>query len=427
MELAARAVHLLQQLLRIRTVNPPGGERPVQELLAAELQQAGFEVTLTGRTAERPNLVARLRGQAPGPVLGLLSHVDTVLADAEDWRHDPWSGVIDAGDVWGRGAQDMKSQTAAEVAAAIDLAASGWRPARGDLLVIAVVDEERGGEEGAIWLCEHEPELVRCDWLLNEGAGTAIDHAGRRYFGVCTAEKGVFRFTLTVRGRPGHASMPGVADNPVLRLAPLLAALGAAAPGLDLTEAPERLFSVLGVSGLDELRSADPRLAAYVEPMVSVTVAPTVLEASPMINVVPAAARIRVDCRTPPGHGRETVERRVGEILAGAGVDYELTFDEEVVGNGSPADSPLMDALGRWLAAEEPGGTLLPFLLPAYTDSRTFRDAFPDCVAYGFFPQRERTIDEAWPLVHGIDERIAVADLGFAARCYRAVARDLLG
>jgi len=427
MDLEARAVALLQQLIRHRTVNPPGEERAVQELLAQELEQAGFEVTLLGASDARPNLIARLAGAGDGPILGLLSHVDTVPADAEDWQHDPWSGTLEDGDVWGRGAQDMKSQTAAEVAAAIDLALSGWRPERGELRIFSVVDEECGSAEGADWLCREHPDLVRCDYLLNEGAGTLIPYAGKRHFGVCSAEKGVFRFTLTTRGRPGHASMPGLADNPVLALAPLLTALTDAQPGQDLTEAPERLFAALGVADIAELRTAFPAIAVFAEPMVAVTFAPTMLEASASINVIPASAAIRVDCRTPPGHGRETAERRLREVLAGVEVEYELRFDEEVVGNGSPVDSPLMDALGRWLTTEEPDGELLPVMLPAYTDSRMWRDAFPDCVAYGFFPQRERAMHEMWPLIHGIDERIAALDVGFAARCYRAVAKDLLG
>ncbi|MDX6731142.1 MAG: hypothetical protein QOC54_1090, partial [Baekduia sp.] len=213
MALEQRAVALLQQLLRHRTVNPPGDERALQEELATELRDAGFEVDLLGRTPERPNLVARLRGEADGPVLGLLSHVDTVLANPEEWQRDPWSGDLVDGEVWGRGAQDMKSQTAAEVAAALDLALSGWRPARGDLLVIVVVDEETGGEDGAIWLTQNHPELVRCDYLLNEGAGSVIPHGDERLYGVCIAEKGIFRFRVTTRGAAGHASMPGVGDN----------------------------------------------------------------------------------------------------------------------------------------------------------------------------------------------------------------------
>src|SRR5215207_3785432 len=161
------ATELLQTLIRANTVNPPGAERPAQELLAGRLRDAGFEVDLLGAEPDRPNLVARLRGRGDGPVLCLLSHVDTVLAKAEEWTHDPWSGDIADGCVWGRGALDMKSQTAAEVAAALSLARSGWRPAHGDLLVVCVADEETGGELGAMWICENHPDLVRCDYLLN--------------------------------------------------------------------------------------------------------------------------------------------------------------------------------------------------------------------------------------------------------------------
>jgi acetylornithine deacetylase/succinyl-diaminopimelate desuccinylase-like protein len=134
--LQQEAIEVLQRLLRMNTVNPPGNERPAQEYLAALLDQAGFEVSVLSGDPERPNLVARLRGTSPGPVLGLLSHVDTVVADPAGWRHDPWSGTLDEGCVWGRGALDMKSQTAAEVVAACSLAREGWRPAHGDLVVI---------------------------------------------------------------------------------------------------------------------------------------------------------------------------------------------------------------------------------------------------------------------------------------------------
>jgi acetylornithine deacetylase/succinyl-diaminopimelate desuccinylase-like protein len=426
MALEEHAVELLRRLIRHRTVNPPGDERALQEELAAEFRDAGFEVDLVGRTAERPNLVARLRGAAAGPVLGLLSHVDTVLADPAEWQRDPWSGDLVDGEVWGRGAQDMKSQTAAECAAALDLARSGWRPAHGDLLVIVVVDEERGGEEGAIWLTEERPDLVRCDFLLNEGAGTVMPHRGERLYGVCTAEKGVFRFSLTTRGAAGHASMPNVADNALPKLAPLLSALATRTPEPDLTEAPRALFAALEVDGLEALRAVDPGLAAFAEPMSAVTFAPTIISAGTKINVIPSAATLTVDCRVPPGHGRETAERRLAEVLEGHD-GYEVTWIEEVMGNGSPTASPLMDALRTWVAAEDPGARVVPTMLPAYTDSRAFRDAFPECVAYGFFPQREMNLYAMWPLVHGKDERIAAADVGYAARCYRAVARELLG
>jgi acetylornithine deacetylase/succinyl-diaminopimelate desuccinylase-like protein len=425
MALEERAVALLQQLIRHRTVNPPGDERALQEELAVAFRDAGFEVQLLGRTPERPNLVARLRGAADGPVLGLLSHVDTVLADPAEWQRDPWSGDLVDGEVWGRGAQDMKSQTAAETAAALELADAGWRPPHGDLLVIVVVDEETGGEDGAIWLTENHPDLVRCDFLLNEGAGTVIPHGEDRLYGVCTAEKGVFRFALTTRGAAGHASMPNVADNALPKLVPLVEALATNRPGQDLTEAPEALFAALGVDGVEGLRAVNPALAAFAEPMASVTFAPTIISAGTKINVIPSSATLKVDCRVPPGHGRETAERRLLEVLGGAD-GFELTWLEEVVGNGSPTESPLMDAIRTWVGAEDPGARVVPTMLPAYTDSRAFRDAFPECVAYGFFPQREMTLGQMWPLVHGKDERIAAADVGFAARAYQAIAMELL-
>ena len=129
-DLQQETTQLLQRLIRCNTVNPPGNERVLQEGLAGDLRAAGFEVDLLGAQPERPNLVARLRGAADGPVLCLLSHVDTVLATAADWTHDPWSGDLADGFVWGRGALDMKSQTAAEVAAALSLAREAGVPRR---------------------------------------------------------------------------------------------------------------------------------------------------------------------------------------------------------------------------------------------------------------------------------------------------------
>src|SRR3954463_10775687 len=258
--LEQETAELLQRLVRFRTVNPPGAERECQEHLAALLGDAGFEVELLGRTDERPNLVARLRGEADGPRLVLLSHVDTVLAEPDDWRRDPWSGEVVGDELWGRGSQDMKSQTAAEVVAAISLAREGWRPARGELLVIATADEETGGTEGAVWLCEQHPDKVRCDYVINEGAGTMIPFDGRPVYGVCVAEKGVFRFTVTTRGAAGHASMPGVGDNALLKMAPVLEALATRRPGLDVTDAPRSMFAALE---LDAGGDGDPAAAPH--------------------------------------------------------------------------------------------------------------------------------------------------------------------
>ena len=132
------------------------------------------------RPPEPRGAAARGGASPPGPTLCYLGHVDTVLADAQEWTHDPWSGEIADGFLWGRGALDMKSQVAAEIAAAASLARSGWRPARGELLIVAVVDEETGGSLGAEWITKNHPEKVRCDMLLNEGGGAVFEYGGQR-------------------------------------------------------------------------------------------------------------------------------------------------------------------------------------------------------------------------------------------------------
>ncbi len=428
------ATALLQQLIRCNTVNPPGNERPAQEILAAELAGAGFEgITLVGSSDERPNLVARLKGKADGPTLCLLSHVDTVLASPDDWQHDPWSGTVDdAGFLWGRGALDMKSQTAAEVAAACSLASGGWRPARGELLIVSVADEETGGSLGAQWICEHHPELVRCDELLNEGGGPVIPYDGGRYYGVCVAEKGVFRFTVTTDGIAGHASIPKMGDNALLKLAPFLQLMADRQPGLDLTDGPRGMLEGLGIpvdgdpaGALAALRAKDPVLAGLVEPMLGVSLAPTKISASSKINVIPARAELRVDCRVPPGLGADVAERRIREVLGHEG--YRLDFTEQVPGNASPVDTELFGAITTWIGREDPEAKVIPTILPGFTDSRTFRKTFPECVAYGFFPHRHQTLYETAPLVHSADERIDVRDLGYATRCYADIIKARLG
>ena len=422
---------VLARLIRFNTVNPPGDERECQEWLAAYLREAGLEVELHGAEPDRPNLVARLEGDEPGPVLGYLSHVDTVLADPDDWTLDPWSGETRDGFLWGRGALDMKSQTAAEVVAAATLARSGWRPSKGTLKIIAVVDEEVGGRLGAQWLTEQRPDLARVDWLVNEGGGPLVPYGDRRFYPVCCAEKGTFRFTVKARGKAAHAAIPGFGDNALLKLAPVVTRLGEQQSAYDVMDEPRALLEALGEDASDpetaihRIREIEPRLAAMVEPTLRVTAVPTRIFASDKINVIPAHAELQVDCRVPPGMDGEATMRRVHELV-GDGEGLEIAFMEQVVGNRSPIDTPLMDAIRGWIEEHDPGAEPVPGVLPAFTDSRWFRAAYPDCVAYGFFPQRHQNYFETWSLVHSADERIDLRDLAFAASFFVDLPRRLL-
>ncbi len=344
--LGEQASTLLQALVRLDTVNPPGRERPAQELLGQLLADAGFQCELLAADPDRPNLVARLDGAEEGPTLCLLGHTDTVLADAREWSRDPWSGEIADGVLWGRGALDMKSQVAAEVSAGASLARDGWRPARGSLLIVAVADEETGGELGAKWLTETHPEKVRCDMLINEGAGQCFDYGGRRRYGVSCAEKGVFRFDLITRGVAAHASTPRMGENALLKMTALLQRLADRRPSYVLTPPAKALLGGLGedpddpVAAVGAIAAQDRRLLPLLEPLLSVTLAPTKISASEKVNVIPSRAQARIDCRVPPGLGEAAVRQAIAEVLGRDG--FEVRFTEQVEGNASPPESLLL-------------------------------------------------------------------------------------
>jgi len=434
LQLGASAVELLQRLIRIDTVNPPGNEQPAQELIADMLTDAGFECELLAAAPQRQNLVARLRGEGTGPTLCLLGHVDTVPAAPADWTFDPWSGDVADGEVRGRGALDMKGQVASELAAALALGGDGWRPPSGELLVVITADEERGATFGARWLCENHPEKVRSDFVINEGGGTAFELRGRRCYPLSVGEKGVFRFRVIARGQAGHASVPAMGDNALLKLGPAIERLSHQPP---LEATPEGLAFLSALDGgevtednfdaaLERLRSEAPLLAAYLaEPMMRVTVVPTMSTASPKENVIPAKAELMIDCRVPLGMGETEVRSRIEPLVKAEG-DLELSFLERVSGNRSPIRTPLAEAIDAWLARVDPGSIVVPIAMPGFSDSHWFRRAFDAAVVYGFSPQRDMDLYEAGPLIHGADERAKASDIELSAKFFYEIVPEML-
>jgi acetylornithine deacetylase/succinyl-diaminopimelate desuccinylase-like protein len=432
--LGPRAVELLGRLIQTNTVNPPGNEGPVQDFLQSALTDAGFECEQLSAEPGRPNLVARLRGTGEGPTLTFLGHVDTVRADPDEWTFDPWAGDVADGWVRGRGALDMKGQVASEVAAAVALGESGWRPPAGDLMLVITADEEVGGGLGAQWLCEERADSVRSDFVVNEGGGELVEFAGRRLYTLSVGETGIFRMKLRAHGEAGHASLPRIGDNALLKLAGYLAALSEQPPP-EATDVGEALLEALlgepfagaeGVrAGLERLRAEEPLLADYlVEPMLGVTLTPTKAAAGKKANVIPSDAEALIDCRVPPGQGRDDALQQLAALI-GEG-DYEVEFTEAVVGNSSPMDSQLGDEIRGWLADADPGAGIAPTVMPGFSDSNPFRTAFPDAVVYGFCPHREVDLLHAAPLIHGADERVPVSDIELAARFFYELPQRML-
>jgi acetylornithine deacetylase/succinyl-diaminopimelate desuccinylase-like protein len=224
--------------------------------------------------------------------------------------------------------------------------------------------------------------------------------------------------------------MPRIGRNALTRLAPVLADLAAARVVPEEAPEPVAILEALGLDpgdmagSLERMEEQDPRIATFLEPMMGVTLAPTMAAASQKINVIPDRAHVKVDCRALPERDADHVLARIHEAIGHDG--FTIGFDETVVGNRSPADSPLMDSIRSFVEREDPGAGVTPVLLAGFSDSRWFRSAFPDCVAYGFFPQRAMGLVDATPLMHGADERIPVEDLGLAARFYSDLVQETL-
>jgi acetylornithine deacetylase/succinyl-diaminopimelate desuccinylase-like protein len=415
---------LLRELVRLDTVNPPGNETRAAEALGRYLASHGVASELVAKTPERANLVARLPG-GDGPSLLLMAHTDTVLADPVDWAHDPWSGDVVGGEVWGRGALDMKGHVAAAAVAFASLAREGVRPP-GDVLLALTADEEVGKDFGMSWLAGAHPETVRTDFALNEGGGERCVFGDRVLYLCAVGEKATAPFRVRLHGRAGHASDPHSADNALLHAAPVLEALGRFdfAPTL-IPEVEAFLEQTLGEvppveEALTRARELDPVAAQLVAPLLSATLSPTMIEASRKRNVIPGSCTITVDCRLLPGQPRGEVEAL---LRAGVPGDWQLEWIENecVGGTRSPLETPLWRALEAWVAETEPRARLAPIACGGFTDSHYVRSGL-GTTAYGFFPIRAMAPELVARLVHGADERIAVDDLELAVDLYRRLA-----
>ena len=421
---------LLQQLIRANTVNPPGNESQAATVLRDYLARDGIECEWIAREPERANVVARLPG-GEGPSLTFLCHTDTVLADPAEWQRDPWSADVVDGEVWGRGALDMKGHVAAAAVAFASLAREGFRPS-GQLLFVATADEELGEGDGygLRWLVEEHADRVRCDYTINEGGGDRLVLDGKPTYLCATAEKMSAPFLLRVHGRSGHASMPGIADNALVKAARYIQALGSYEPKPELIpEAKALLEAVLGEApsaeeALARARRVDPLLADLVAPLLALTLSPTMIEASRKRNVIPALCDVAIDCRLLPEQTPSAAESLIRAAL-GPG-DYELRWIEPMGGTRSPLETPLWDALASFVTRLEPDARLAPVACAGFTDSHFLRAAF-GTVAYGFFPLKAMDPELATKLIHSADERIAIDDLELGVVMLRHVARELLG
>jgi acetylornithine deacetylase/succinyl-diaminopimelate desuccinylase-like protein len=429
----------LSEYLRINTSNLPGNElaaaRWLQEILARE----GIEGRILDTAALGPgraNFYARLPGTGGGKAIALVHHMDVVPAIPGEWQVDPFGGVIKDGAVWGRGALDMKGHGIIQLMAMVALKRAGVRLGR-DLVFVANADEEVGGLGSRTFLRDH-PDLVRgIEYMLTESGDTRVTGGKVRWFGIGVGEKRTWWKTITAHGTASHGSVP-TGDNPVDRLVAALHRLAGWHTPVRLTPAAERY---LKAQAADEsgrarawladpaaaLRSREGRAWLLSDPrrnaLLRNTVTPTVLAGSPKTNIIPQSASAELDIRLLPDEDTVAFRRELERVIA----DPKITL--ESIGDMAPAyDAPLDTELIR--AIERVAGRMLPGVPFAPTMSTGASDRpywhAAGVIPYGISPWLVEH-EESRRQVHGVDERLSVANLEFGLRMYVGVLMEMGG
>ena len=442
-ELEGETVELLQQLIRNECVNDgraeSGEEVRSADVLRTYLEGSGLEVETYEPTPGRRSLVARIEGSDPAaPTLCLCGHTDVVPVTPSHWTRDPFGGELVDNEVWGRGAIDMLNLTTTMAVAMRALADGGYRP-KGTLVYAAVADEEAGGLHGAKWLLDHQADEVGADYLITESGGLVQHGPLGQTVTATVAEKGLSWHTITVRGAPGHGSMPYGVDNALIKAAEVVRRLAAYRPRPVVSdlwrsyvarldwESPELAADLIDPGRIDEaLTRLEPRTAKLAHACTHTTFSPNVVHGGVKTNVIPDAVELQVDIRTLPGEGRAEVEAHLAAALGDLADQVELATSDQGYSpsTASPTDSPLWDALQRVIKRAYPEASLVPRMTVGGTDARFWRES--GSVAYGFgLFSPSVTFEDLSTRFHGVDERIDVPSLVLTTQAWLDLLTEL--
>lgn len=417
--LRREATEITAALIRIDSTNTGDpatigdGESRCAELIGELLAEVGHEGQWRERIPGRGNLVVRIAGKDPAaPALLFHAHTDVVPADPALWRADPFCGEVLEGELWGRGAVDMKNMIGMLLAAIRSLSREGWQPAR-DIVLAFVADEEVEGAAGMAFLVAEHPELFRgVTEAIGEVGGFSFEAPTGRHYAVGIGEKGVAWATLRAHGVEGHGSLIPNSKSAAARLTTALSRIVAHRWPLADDPATDAVLAHLGdaLGSPARARSIEQDLAPLgpVAPMFSsafrTSAVLTQVHAGSKTNTVPGTATATVDCRIAPGYEAE-FHRVFAELL---GPDIEVSWES---GPSVTAvyDSDLVAAVGRAITAADPGAGAVPFVTGGATDAKALSQLGIRC--YGFVPLRLPAGFNFPGMFHGIDERVPVAAL----------------
>lgn len=413
---------IFEQLIDINT-DQEHGTTAAAEAVAARLRAAGFppaDIVLAGDNPRKQNVVVRLRGTGARRPLLVIGHLDVVAARREDWSFDPFQFRELDGYFYGRGTSDMKADDALAIADFIRLEQEHYQPDR-DLILALTADEEGGDSNGVAWLVTHRRNLIDAEYCLNlDSGGGEIRHGRRTLYSVQLAEKTYLSFSLEVRNKGGHSSLP-TRDNAIYHLADALALLQKFDFPVVLSEITRAYFERMAALETPENAAAmkrllsttppDPAAAAQLSPspyynaLLHTTCVATLLEAGHAENALPQLARAVVNCRILPGQSIDTVYRTLVRVVADDQVRVAPVQQRRDVIPASPLNPAIMSAVERAAHSLWPGLPIVPKMETGATDSIHLRPVGIPCYGVsGIFGD----VDDV--RAHGRDERVGVKE-----------------
>lgn len=432
-----QAENILRRLIRFQTVNPPGNEKPAARYLAGILRREGLEPELCEGAPGRTNVICRLKGTGEKPPLQLNGHLDVVAAVEDQWSHPPFAAEIADGCIWGRGTIDMKQMVTMNLISLILMKRLRIELKR-DIIFTAVADEETGGTWGSKYLVENHADKIRAEYCLGEIGGFSTRIAGKTFYPVQVAEKGLCWFELVATGHGGHGSIPDQ-QAALVRLSEAILRLvrqGLPFHSNPLAEEimsmlsenqpfPKNIFSRILLNSrisdlmLDKL-IPDQGLAATISAMMRNTANPTMVNAGDKTNIVPSIARAHIDGRILPGQTTESYLKEVRDLV---GPGFEINVLNELKPTlGDPKD-PIMGAIDRVIQRHDPGAIVAPTMISATTDGTHY--ATLGTKYFGFSPIKFREGESFVRMFHGQDEHIPIDGFHFGIRVLTELVEEL--
>jgi acetylornithine deacetylase/succinyl-diaminopimelate desuccinylase-like protein len=414
-----------QALMRMDTRDPPGNERQSADYLIRELREAGIEVQEFALEPNRPNVVARMRGNGSKRPLLIMAHQDVVNVDTTRWRFPPFSATRDSGWIYGRGAVDDKDNLTAGLMLMLMLKRLET-PLDRDVVFLAEAGEEGSTRVGIQFMASQHFEAIDAEYCLAEGGGVARVGGRPVYAAVSTTEKIPRAVLLTARGTAGHGSVP-LQSNAIVHLAAAVAKFGSWRAPVMLNETTREYFRRLAdistgetaaryrdvvsgdpkaVSAADEYFSAnEPSLAS----MLRSSVSPTIIDGGYRVNVIPSEASATLDVRTVPGEDSAAFLDVIRSVVNDPAI--EINYTPRDVRPGTPPAALSSEGFTAIEAAatKHYSTVTLPMMLTGATDMAYLRARGMQC--YGIGPATDSEDAGRGYGAHSDQERILESEL----------------